>query len=364
MCGMVIGRCAKTTTINGSNYPDLSQYNINCTNVVVNYGDWMNYHYCRANGARAARVEPGYTYGGIAADRDHSLDVVHCMECIPFDQLIGGDQYGVKGLREVDGVTVNYPFTYNQTEVTDATGLKAAIDAGQNVKLASDVDCGTTQLALDNVKIDLNGKTLTTHMTYGGISMKNGASIKNGTIEHAATVAAIKAYNVGSIEDVTIKTTCTTPNKTITAIAIQQGGYVGTIKNVTIEGVSQGIEVGYQATVDVIDNVSVDMSTNGTAEGIGLVINGGKVGKAVNSTFTGDDYGVKMLLKGVFNVGLELVDCDVTGTTASISAYDEKGISNTSGSLTLTYDAATTLNGPFIWDFEDECLSVVTLNRP
>ena len=364
MCGMVIGRCAKTTTINGSNYPDLSQYNINCTNVVVNYGDWMNYHYCRANGARAARVEPGYTYGGIAADRDHSLDVVHCMECIPFDQLIGGDQYGVKGLREVDGVTVNYPFTYNQTEVTDAAGLKDAIAAGQNVKLASDVDCGTTQLALDNVKIDLNGKTLTTHMTYGGISMKNGASIKNGTIEHAATVAAIKAYNVGSIEDVTIKTTCTTPNKTITAIAIQQGGYVGTIKNVTIEGVSQGIEVGYQATVDVIDNVSVDMSTNGTTEGIGLVINGGKVGKAVNSTFTGDDYGVKMQLKGVFNVGLELVDCDVTGTTASISAYDEKGISNTSGSLTLTYDAATTLVGPFVWDFEDECLSVVTLNRP
>ena len=66
----------------------------------------------RAAGARGVRVEPGYAYGGIAADRDHSNDTVHCMECMPFDQLIGGDQYGVKGLPAVDGVTVNYPAEY------------------------------------------------------------------------------------------------------------------------------------------------------------------------------------------------------------------------------------------------------------
>jgi hypothetical protein len=72
----------------------------------------MNYHYCRKSGQRAARVEPGYAYGGIAADRDHSTDNQHCKECIPFDQLIGGDQYQVKGLPAVDGVTVNYPAKY------------------------------------------------------------------------------------------------------------------------------------------------------------------------------------------------------------------------------------------------------------
>ena len=112
MCGMIIGRCEKTTTIDGRNYPDLSQYNLSFNNVTVNYGTWMNYHYCRAAGARGVRVEPGYAYGGIAADRDHSNDTVHCMECMPFDQLIGGDQYGVKGLPAVDGVTVNYPAEY------------------------------------------------------------------------------------------------------------------------------------------------------------------------------------------------------------------------------------------------------------
>ena len=47
MCGMIIGRCEETTTINGANYPDLSKYNLTFNNVVVNYGDWMNYHYCQ-----------------------------------------------------------------------------------------------------------------------------------------------------------------------------------------------------------------------------------------------------------------------------------------------------------------------------
>ena len=111
MCGMLIGRLEETTTIDGANYPDTSKYNITCTNVTVNYGDWMNYHYCRAEGARAIRVEAGYAYDGIAADYDHSVCTAHHMDCIPFDQIFGGDQYAVKGLKSYDGVTVNYPST-------------------------------------------------------------------------------------------------------------------------------------------------------------------------------------------------------------------------------------------------------------
>ena len=113
MCGMIIGRLAKTTTIDGTNYPDMSQYNITCNNVTVNYRDWMLYHYCRAEGARAKRVEAGYQYGGVAADYDHSVCTVHCMELIPFDQIFGGAQYAVKGLKSYDGVTVNYPAAYD-----------------------------------------------------------------------------------------------------------------------------------------------------------------------------------------------------------------------------------------------------------
>lgn len=366
--GMIVGNISTTQTIDGKEYPNPE--NVTCKNVTVTYGDWMNYHYCQGYWNRGwGRVESSDYVDGIDHTQcNHAAGEEHYVRVI-FDQLFGGGPNGngrspVYGLREFPGVTVNYPFTYNQAEVTDKASLDAAIKAGQNVKLATDIDFGTTQLVLDNVKIDLNGKTLTTQMAHGGISLKNGASIKNGTIEHTSTVAAIKAFNVGTIEDVTIKCSCTTLNKVVTGIAVQQGGYVGTIKNVHIEGASQCIEVPYQATVDLIENVSVEGSTNGTAVGQGLLINGGKVVKAVNSSFKGDDYGVQMLLKGVFAVGLELVNCNVTGTTASIYAWDEKGISNTSGSLTLTYDATTTLNGSLTWDFEDECLSVVTLNKP
>lgn len=119
MCGMIIGRCEETTTINGSNYPDLSKYNMSFKNVVVNYGTWMNYHYCEPtpglNGGRGMRVEPGHEYGGLPADFDHSQCTANHYACIPFDQLIGGAQINVRGLREVDGVTVNYPAEYTCT---------------------------------------------------------------------------------------------------------------------------------------------------------------------------------------------------------------------------------------------------------
>ena len=250
--------------------------------------------------------------------------------------------------------------------VSSTAALSEAIGQGKSVILANDVDFGTTQLTITgaNQVVDLAGHALTTANNWGGITLKNGATIKNGTITHAGNTAAIKAFDGTSVENVTINATCSTADKTVTGIAVQQGAHIESIKNVTINGVSQGIEVGYQATVDLIENAVVNESNNGTAKGIGLVINGGKVGRAKNCTFKGETYGVTMHLKGIYNVGLELQNCSVEGATASIYAWDEKGISNTSGSLTLTYDAATTLTGPFVWDFEDECKEVVTLNRP
>ena len=114
MTGMLIGRLEETTTIDGRNYPDMTKYDINCTNVTVNYGDWMNYHYCVVSGKTAWRHEPGYAYGGIPADHDHSTcdPTMHDLY-LPFDGLFGGDQYGVNTIKTYEGVTVNYPASYN-----------------------------------------------------------------------------------------------------------------------------------------------------------------------------------------------------------------------------------------------------------
>lgn len=108
MCGMIMGRLAQTTTIEGSNYPDLSKYNITCNNVTVVYGDWANYRYCRAEDERAKRVEDGFAYTGIAEDYDHSRCNLHCKEVIAFDQIFGGAQFGVKGIKSYQGVNVIY----------------------------------------------------------------------------------------------------------------------------------------------------------------------------------------------------------------------------------------------------------------
>ena len=115
MCGMIIGRLQKTASIDGANYPDMSQYNITCQNVTVNYGDWMNYHYCYGfNGGRYTRVESGYAYGGLDITAEgHDEACTDHMLCLPFDGLFGGDQYGVRPIREYEGVTVNYPASYN-----------------------------------------------------------------------------------------------------------------------------------------------------------------------------------------------------------------------------------------------------------
>ena len=375
--GMVIGNMDATKTVDGRTTPDPAAAGVTCENVVVNYGDWMNYHYCEfeANGKPSYADEGDWKFSRVEGQewgRESYIDTDNCQHdtdeshniLLPVDQLFGGGQ-GVYGLREYDGVTVNYPASYRR-EVSSAAALTEALGKGVSVVLGNDVDFGTTQLAItgENQVVDLGGYALTTANNWGGISLKNGATIKNGTITHAGNTAAIKAFNGSSVENVTINATCATAGKTVTGIAVQQGATVESIKNVTINGVSQGIEVGYQATVGLIENAVVNESNNGTAKGIALVINGGKVGKAKDCTFKGETYGVTMHLKGVFAAGLELENCNIEGTTASIYAWDEKGISNTSGSLNLTYDANTTLTGPFVWDFEEECQSVVTLNRP
>jgi len=248
----------------------------------------------------------------------------------------------------------------------DLTTAIANAGVGEIIVLEGNVEIGAGQLALDKaITIDLNENTLSADYGYGIISLKNGASIKNGTIDVDSNVAAIRAFNVGSIENVTINIDPKATEKVATAIAVQNGGYVGTIKNVTITNATQGIELGKGAKVDLIENVVVKTTNNGSKQGIALQINAGYVGKIVNSTFEGETYGVHMMLNGEFTVALELVDCVVTGGTAALYAHDEAGIANTNNcSLTLTYDADTVFNGDFVWDFEEECQSVLTLNKP
>ena len=322
MCGMVIGRCKETTTIDGKNYPDLSKYNLSFNNVVVNYGDWMNYHYCRVNGQRAVRVEPGYSYGG-AEGRDHSQDNQFCMEWIPFNQLIGGDQYAVKGLPAVDGVTVNYPESFYLEQGYKVEGNTYSIYSGQGFKtiattvLADGTKNVTIELAKD---IDLDGiewpavktaaafvldgkgyaiKNLTTsavedhgfYSTAMFTSTRKATTIKNLVVENATVTgkggdnshgAVLVACNYAAlnIEGVTIKNSTVSNCDRSSVIATYLYFTNATVKNCVVEGCTvnsigtAGALLGmnnchnFEATGNTVKNTTISSSEGNNKAGI------------------------------------------------------------------------------------------------
>ena len=246
MCGMIIGRCEETTTVDGKNYPDLSKYNLSFNNVVVNYGDWMNYHYCRVEGQRAARVESGYAYGGISSDRDHSKDNLHCMECIPFNQLIGGDQYAVKGLPAVDGVTVNYPYADNQVGVFNANDLKNALESGKDIYLLQNIALTEAITVSKDFSLKSNGLAITN--TTGAVFVIADNANVTINIEDAAKLT-------GSTDGITVPEGAT--------LTIKGEG------NLTVVGEARS-GIGAQGTINIVGLANITAKGNGDhAFGIG-----------------------------------------------------------------------------------------------
>jgi len=223
--------------------------------------------------------------------------------------------------------------------------LAAAAD-GDTIILIADIDYGTDQLKIENaITLDLGGKTLTTRNAYGGMSVKNNPTIKNGTIVHASNTAAIKVWNAVAFENLVIDVQGKgDANKTIGGIVLQSGTTtrVDSIKNVTIKGaaLTNGIETYNcgDATADVIgsmENVTID------ANGTGMLISA-PCGTATNCTINGGNNAIEIFVKGNYSASLDLVDCDVEG---SIFAHDEFSSDPTivnNGTLNLTVDASTT----------------------
>ena len=205
----------------------------------------------------------------------------------------------------------------------------------------------------------MNGKTLTTESGWGGIDLKGGASIVNGTINHTGNTAAIKAFQVGTIKDVTINVT-ETAGKTKGGIVVQEGAgcYVGSIENVTIIGATNGIETyrcGDRAdfAIGSMTNVTIDAIDTG-------MLLSAPVGTATNCDINGDNIGINMYLYGPYSVSINLVDSEVSGNTG-IYAHDEAGKTNP-GSFTLKYDSTTTITGGITEEFENEVKDRVSIN--
>jgi hypothetical protein len=201
--GMIIGN-TNTTETKYNEVVTATATNVTCKNVTVTYGDWMNYHYCEGYWNRGwGRYESSDYVGGVDQNEPHNhADGESHYVCVPFDQLFGGSSngsghYPVRGLREFEGVTVNYPASYVRG-VSNYAELKKAIAAGiSHIALESDIivdkwvmfsedyNIGTGDIiTIDeiNLTIDGNGHTLTINdieSAGNGDQLFQGASVLN-----------------------------------------------------------------------------------------------------------------------------------------------------------------------------------------
>lgn len=243
---------------------------------------------------------------------------------------------------------------------TDKAAVLAAIEAAQPgdvVALTEDTTIAGSaayqKLIINkNITLNLNGKTLTTECGWGGIDLKNGASIVNGTINHTGNTAAIKAFQAGKIENVIINVT-ETAGKIKGGIVVQEGAgcYVGSIKNVTINGATNGIET-YRCgdrtglAIGSMENVTI----NAIDTGISL---SAPIGEVKNCTIKGAKIGVNAYLYGPYSVTADFINCVIEGADADIYAHDEVGKTNP-GSITVTYDSVMSLGLNVISEIEAE----------
>ena len=243
---------------------------------------------------------------------------------------------------------------------TDKEAVLAAIEAAQPgdvVALTGDTTiAGYTadkKLIINkNITLDLNGKTLTTECGWGGIDLKDGASIVNGTINHTGNTAAIKAFQVGKIENVVINVT-ETAGKTKGGIVVQEGAgcYVGSIKNVTINGATNGIET-YRCgeRTDLAIGSMENVAINAIDTGISL---SAPIGEVKNCTIKGAKIGVNAYLYGPYSVTADFINCVIEGADADIYAHDEAGKTNP-GSMTVTYDSVMALGLNVVSEIDSE----------
>ena len=193
--------------------------------------------------------------------------------------------------------------------------------------------------ASEDIVLDLNGNTLSTEGGWGGILAYDGAVIKNGTINHTGSVAGVKAYSGSVIENVTVNVT-PKEGKTIGGIVVQEGHSVESIKNVTITGATNGIEVMYKGSVGTIENVKVDATKNG------LLIAGAQVGNIKNSTIKGGECGVWGQLKGVSDWSAAFAaDVTVSGGNYGLYLCDEGANITPAAKAILQYAEGTTFKG-------------------
>ena len=166
--GMLIGN-TDTPPANGKDAQTATATFLECSNVTVYYGDWVNYHYCEFTNYNSSwpfvRVEAGENCSaysnpryGVPTDAEDNkvVDANHehqegddCMVLLAFNQLYGGGQ-GVYGQATHAGVTTNdYAYTI-QYIVGDKVVAETFVDSNEsNYVIINDSNYSAVQSAAE-----------------------------------------------------------------------------------------------------------------------------------------------------------------------------------------------------------------------
>ena len=214
---------------------------------------------------------------------------------------------------------------------------------GDVIRLTSGFTFNTAFTINKAVILDLNGFTITYNGTRDAIGMKNGCSIINGTIIFQGRIAAIKAWNVDKIENITIDCTydASAGYRTIGGIVVQESAtaHINTIKDVTIKGVglTNGIQTyrcgnATEPVIGVMENVTID------SREYGMNISA-PVGTLKNCTINGDISGIHAWSNNrAWTTTLTFENCQIEGGSQAMSIDGNEG-----GLVNISADKNTTL---------------------
>ena len=359
-----------------SEYPlyicDGEEYNvIDCTFNCTNRGAILFYN-ASGSGVDTLNISNTRFYGDIIADKTaveiHNNSVTQVYNVNIKDVVVGtGVTNGLYRIKpdnvgevnvKVDGVTKAVP-------ATDKKSLENAIksvDDGDTVYLVNDITLPSNFGIARPIMIDLNRNTITGDDPWHIMLLKKGASIRNGNITVNTNVAAIKADDVGTIEDIVFSVTPKRVDAVVTAIAVQEGHNVDLIKDVTIKGFTQGIEIiGGGSRIERIENVKIVEDANGDKPGVALQVVNGTVGEIVNSTFRGEDYGIQIIASGGYDVSVKLTKSFIEGGKAPAYMHDNGRANNKS--VTFIYDEDSIVRGEIKQGFSEGFNGEVTITK-
>ncbi len=236
-------------------------------------------------------------------------------------------------------------------EVTDATALQTALDAGKSVKLTANITGSVTVPKAASVTIDLNGYTLTATKQWAAITNNGTLVVKGaGTVDGSSVDGIAALYNA--------------PGATAT---LEGGTFTGStwyvIKNLgklTIDGAtidqkdagSSAIDNGYAGKL--VNDCNVSSPAGGsTVESVGILLN------IKSGTFTGgmnvvknDDYAKLEISGGSFSntegpAVLNWSEAEISGGVFSVSDKASAVIANGSYGNEADKGELTIIGGTF-----------------